>query len=169
MKEFVVPGLAPVGDGVRYTFGPDVLPVLTFDLGNLYNLTSFNIWNWCEADADAQGNITNDGTVRGVRDVIIEGSVDGVIYSPIRAARIPKANPLQVTTNNYLGAELALTAENVRFLQFTVTNNWAGDLANTNVPAGIAEIEFNGTVVPEPAAMSLLAVPALALMRRRRA
>jgi len=43
VKEFVVPGLAPVGDGTRFTFGPDTQPVLVYNLGDHYDVSSFHV------------------------------------------------------------------------------------------------------------------------------
>ena len=104
-----------------------------------------------------------------MRDGLIEGSVHGIDYDALGGRRLAKESAIRVVNQLNFGDRYDFVAPGVQCLRFTVLNNWAGDLANLNIPAGIAEIEFRGTVVPEPAAVSLLAVPALALMRRRRA
>lgn len=55
--------------------------------------------------------------------------------------------------------------EDVAHVELTINSNH--DMAN-RVYAGFYEVNFEGTLVPEPCTMTLLAAGGLALIRRRR-
>jgi hypothetical protein len=55
-------------------------------------------------------------------------------------------------------------ANNVRLVRFDILSNHGGD----NEFAGLSEIRFDGTFIPEPGAAALMALTLAGLLRRRR-
>jgi len=73
------------------------------------------------------------------------------------------------TTNTDFGQVIDLSsfpaANDVRLVRFDILTNHGGD----NSFAGLSKVRFDGSVIPEPASISLLAIAFSGLLRRRRA
>ena len=137
----------------------DPLPAhITYDLEDNYDLSSFTVWNYNEENATGRG-------ANGVT-VSVASSVGGSFTALAGITTFEEA-PGDATTA--FGETFDLTAlaaaDNVRLLRIDIATNHGGD----NSFAGLSEIRFDGTVVPEPSSSTaLLGLGGLALLRRRR-
>jgi len=124
---------------------------LTFDLGDLYSLSSSNIWQY---------NV-DWALDRGVQSFDILGSTDGVTFNFISNANLTMAKVGLITPQSINFTALA------EFIRFDITSNY-GDLAYT----GLSEVKFNGlSAVPEvpiPAAVFMFFPALLGFMGLRR-
>jgi len=124
--------------------GGDTTPYIVFDLGTLWNLTGFHLWNHNQV---APGGASE--TNRGIRNMNVQVSADGINYS----SNVPFTNMLQGPGSTaYAGDDYALPASGVRFVKFTVLNNWGGATVT-----GISEIRFKG--VPQFGIVSSAVTP----------
>jgi len=138
------------GSGV-YEYAAD--PVLTFDLGGTYALSSMNIWNYNWA------NTTASLTYRGTKEALIEYSGDGgATYTALADANgeleqgnytIPRS-PTDISDDSYPLYDSQLTialggleADHVRI---TSLSNYADDSATISY-RGLAEVRFYGEEV----------------------
>ena len=132
-------------------------PSITFDLEGNYDLSSFTVWNYNEINLPTRG--TNGVTVSVASS---EGGSFTALAGITNFAIAPGVN------NVAFGETFDLTslaaADNVRLLKIDITSNH-GDGLNF---AGLSEIRFDGTAVPEPSAAALLSLSGLVLFRRRR-
>lgn len=112
----------------------DPLPaVITFDLGQLHDLSSLHVWNYNEAGAVG----------RGARDVTVSVAENlAGPFAPAGSLVLPIATGLA----DYTGSTLAFTASEARYVRFEITSNHGGDLSF----AGLSEVKFFGTRTPAP-------------------
>ena len=142
-----------------FTTPNDPLPAhITYDLEGNYDLSSFTVWNYNE----------NSATGRGANGVTVSvASSVGGSFTALAGITTFEEAPGDATTA--FGETFDLTAlaaaDNVRLLRIDIATNHGGD----NSFAGLSEIRFDGTVVPEPSSSTaLLGLGGLALLRRRR-
>lgn len=134
--------------------GDDPDPSVTFDLGALYRISSFNVWNYNE-------NATGSQMLRGVNGVTVEyGATAGL------GSTVAGITNFQVATglNNYIGEDFSsFTPFVARFIRFDINSNHGGD----NNFYGLSEVQFDGVPVPEPSSTLLLGLSGIALLLRR--
>jgi hypothetical protein len=122
---------------------------LVFDLGGVYSLTDALVWNY---------NAECCGLERGVRDLTVSISGDGVSYTPIGDFGLTEG------TGGWIPADvLNLGGATGRFVQFGLTRNYGDEYL-----IGLSEVQFDGASVsetPEPGtAMLFLAAAALFIL-----
>ncbi len=123
--------------------------VLTFDLGQLYDLSTIYIWQH-----NQPGNFG-----RGVNQFDLFYSADGVTYTAY-------ANNLNLAISpggNISAQAFAFSQTNVRYVQIAIDSAHSG-LANDYV--GLAEVMFEA--VPEPGSVAFLALAGAGIAVRRR-
>ena len=139
------------------TFGGDDLdPSVIFDLGAVYTINSFHVWNYNESPPNL--------TARGVNGVAVEyGTTAGLGSVVPGITNFAQADGLAT----YAGEDFSgFTSFDARFIKFDINSNHGGD----NNFYGLSEVQFDGVLaVPEPATGTLagLSVLAFALRRRR--
>ena len=134
-----------LGDGISGPFGGPY--TVTFDLGDRYDLTAINLWNNAGAsENDGEGIDAFNLRFLDIDDVEIDTFSDSA-------------------TDTLAKQAFGLDVEDVAHVELTINSNH--DMAN-RVYAGFYEVNFEGTLVPEPCTMTLLAAGGLALVRRRR-
>jgi MYXO-CTERM domain-containing protein len=122
--------------------------VLTFDLGEAFDVDAVHIWQYA---------IAND-TRRQIANADLTFSSDGVNYGDLRQVSF---SSVSATTLNSQSRTFS-TVSNVTHIKMVVTNS--------SDYIGLSEIRFGGTAaVPEPAslAMGLLGLALIAGRRRR--
>jgi len=116
---------------------------LMYDLGYTYNLTTTHFWNY---------NV-NGQTGQGIRDCIIDYSIDGNNWANALTFQIPQAPG----NSNYTGISGPdLGGINARYVLLTANSNWGGSCA------GLSEVRFdlgqqcsvNAQIVGLPATVS---------------
>jgi hypothetical protein len=134
--------------------GDDLDPFVLFDLGDVYTINSIQVWNYNENPPNLTG--------RGVNAVSVEYGTTAALGSTVAGiTNFAQANGL----NTYTGETFnAFTPFNARYIKFDIDSNHGGD----NNFYGLSEVKFDGTPVPEPSSLALLALGGLAIMRRRR-
>jgi len=144
--------------------GKDYTPSVTFFFDDIYNVGGVSIRNLFGGAAE-----------RGARDVDILVSLDGVkfdYYTSIVVLKDTAADKdsCMVQDFEFLGGVDAMAV----MFEFKSNHwNWAfypghheGTWANASI-VGLVDVQFTQTV-PEPAAMSLLVLGGLAMLRRKR-
>lgn len=135
----------------------DTAPVITFDLGGIYNLSSISIWNYNEYAA----------TYRGIASASASVSSDGVNFTQV----IPSVSLYQAPGDSFIGPQVvSLSADAVEFVKLSTLSSY-----NTlNGYAGLSEVSLGGSLsdeaIPEPASILLLSVcvaGVVCLYRRR--
>ena len=122
-------------------------PSVTFDLGGLYDLTTIDIWTE-EQFRDATESVT------------ISSSTDGSTWD---ATTVAIANINWVDQGVTYGDKATIDVSalsNGRYFKmvFAETGQWTM----------LTEIDFDGTLVPEPGSLALMGLGGLCLLKRRR-
>lgn len=123
---------------------------LIFDLGTTYNISSSTIWNYGNGCC---------GEGRSVKDLVVEGSIDGISYFNIGnfVLHQPAGDP-------FAGESIAL-GDIARYVRFDLNSNY-GDTYT-----GLSEVQFAGVAtnaVPEPTMPALIAISLLGIAATRR-
>ena len=133
--------------GVRPGGDKDGPAFIIYDLGGVFEVDSFNVWNYNEF-------LSN----RGFKDVVVTfgqtAALGSTLASVTQFAQAPG-------TNGYLGQLFSFSPITARFIRFEGLNNYGGD------EIGLAEVRFFA-LIPEPATASLGLLSACGLMLRRR-
>ncbi len=136
--------------------GDDLDPFVIFDLGAVYTINSFHVWNYNEAPP----NLTS----RGVNGVTVEyGATAGLGSTVPGITNFAQADGLAT----YAGEDFSgFTPFDAQFIKFDINSNHGGD----NNFYGLSEVQFDGVLatVPEPATGTLAGLSMLALAFRRR-
>lgn len=148
--------------------GDGRLAHIVWDLGAVYNVSSFRIWNYNENPPDLDA--------RGSDRVEIRTSATSNLAG-LALAGTPLTDPSDLDTSFNLmqapgvayGGELFNAPFTGRYVRMDIYTNHGGD----NMFAGLSEIRFEGELfvpVPEPAtaALGLLGLGALGMVARRR-
>ena len=146
--------------------GVDPNPTFRVDLGAVYDVTAFRLYNYNEL-----GNQPNGG------EAYVERGISGanIVYSetgdPGSFEFLFATNFGLASGNSDYGGELFGEVNHpadfpfrARFVEFDILGNHGSNEGFF----GIAEIQFDGTLVPEPAALGLVLVLPLLARRRRR-
>ena len=131
----------------------DPLPAfITFDLEGNYDLDNLTVWNFNESLLDF--------TTRGAKDVEISVASEGGLFTSLGNFIFNEA-PGSSTTDFGQLIDLSgyAAANNVRWVRFDITSNHG----SVNDLAGLSEVVFTGTAIPEPSTLTLLGLGALAL------
>ena len=150
---------------------------IQWDLGDVYTLTTVQVWNVNQTN---QGGWINNG-IKGV-DIYVSGAVApgdpegaGAANWTLWAqdATFSAGSGLATYTGFDLATEVgqALPASEIRWVRFEVDSIIGTPTQNYSSNAGLAEIQFDGTVaaIPEPGSLLLLGLGGgLTLLRRRR-
>lgn len=139
--------------------GVDPNPTFTVDLGAVYDVTGVRVFNYNEFN-EPNGP---DLTARGVqRTNVLVGETAPT--TSLGAITLAKATGLSNYTGQFFDL-VALTGAPVRtrFFELDIQSNWGGD----NSFYGLSELQFEGTLVPEPGALGLAAAVGVFALRRR--
>jgi len=139
--------------------GIDPDPSVTFDLGAVYTISSFHVWNYNEAPP----LLVN----RGVKGVSVEfGTTAGL------GSTVPGITEFAIADglNTYAGEDFSsFTPFNARFIKFDIASGInVGNWGDGSTFYGLSEVQFDGVLVPEPGSFALLGLGGLALVLRRR-
>ena len=171
-------------DTVWDTFGhfnhPDTWdkePWVAFYFDGAYRVNDMMIWNYWRSGE----------TQRGVCDVIVLVSSDtGDDWASYTFTALPGVYRFDpATTDPPAMQTIGLGGVETTAVKFQILSNWAGIWGNAwgffgpnatpeptpwghNSVVGLSKVAFDGTAIPEPATMTLLALGGLALLRRGR-
>ena len=136
--------------------GDDPNPSVTFDLGAVFSIKSFHVWNYNELAGGA-----TDLTGRGVNGVSVEFGTTAALGSTVPGiTNFARAD----STATYAGEDFnAFAPFSARFIRFDINSNHGGD----NNFYGLSEVQFLGILVPEPGSLALLGLGAMGLLLRR--
>ena len=112
--------------------GDDLDPFVIFDLGAVYTITSFRVWNYNELAG------ATDLTGRGVDGVTVEHGVTAALGSTVAGiTNFTRAD----STTNYSGELFeSFTPFAAQFIKFDINSNHGGD----NNFYGLSEVQFDG-------------------------
>ena len=120
--------------------GVDSDPWVLFDLGAVYTITSFHVWNYNEATG---GNLTE----RGVKGVTVEYGTTAVLGSTLPGVTQFAKAPEPVT-NSYAGEEFSgFPPFTARYIKFDIASGInVGNWGDGNSFYGLSEVQFEGAV-----------------------
>ena len=147
----------------------DRSPWVAFYFGNAYTLNEMMIWNYQRGYSSG----------RGVCDTIVLVSTDtGDDWLNYTFTALPGVYRFDQAPDAPVMQTIDLGGVPATAVKFQILSNWAGIVFGPEVPsegqysnstiAGLSKVAFDGTPVPEPATMTLLALGGLALLRRGR-
>lgn len=127
----------------------DTTPFITFDLGAVYVIDSFSVWNF---------NQTPNAGINAV--TITYGETLALGSTLTEVTNFSQADG----TDSYTGETFSgFTPFSARYIKFDATSNYG------NSRSGLAEVRFNETAVPEPSSsLALIGLGAMLAARRRR-
>jgi hypothetical protein len=139
--------------------GVDPNPTFTVDLGAVYDVTGVRVFNYNEFNEPNGPDLTGRGVQ--LANVLVGETAPTTPLGPITLAKAPGQS-------NYTGEFFDLVAltggpVRTRFFELDIQSNWGGD----NSFYGLSELQFDGTLVPEPGALCLVAVGGVLALRRR--
>ena len=128
---------------------------ITYDLGGLYEVSGFHVWNYNESGS-------SNRPARSTRDLEIRVSQTSTLSGldatgPLNVLTDPSDSDQTFTLDKALGTE-AYTGEFVaaafeaRYVRFDIFSNYP---QADNDLVGLSEIRFEGTLVPEPGGLFL--------------
>ena len=136
--------------------GDDPDPSVIFNLGAVYTIDSFHVWNYNESPPNL--------TARGVNGVTVEYGTTPALGSVLaEVTSFTQADG----TDTYTGENFSGFAPFVaQYIKFDILSNHGGD----NNFYGLSEVQFDGTLIPEPGSLTLalLTLTAGLLLHRRR-
>jgi hypothetical protein len=140
--------------------GVDPNPTFTVDLGDVYDVTGVRVFNYNEFNEPSGPDLTARGVQR--TNVLVGQAAP---TTSLGAITLAKATGLADYTGEFFDL-VALTGGPVRtrFFELDIQSNHGGD----NSFYGLSEIQFDGTLVPEPGALSMLSLGGILGLRRRR-
>lgn len=130
----------------------ETTPDITFDLGDVYVIDSFTVWNYnhdVQTSAGYQGVIITYGETTALGSTLTE------------VTSFSKADGTDTYTGETFDSFTPFTA---RYIKFDATSNYGSDRT------GLAEVRFNeAAAVPEPSsALAVMGLCTLLVTRRRR-
>ena len=142
--------------------GADAKPTwVTVDLGGSYTVADMYFWNYKETNPTTaiDRQISTYNLWYSNDDTATPGDFTDVKWSQlggtITAAIVPDSVP-------YLSEMIDMQDKTAKVIGLEI-------LTGTGSGTGLAALQFDGTAIPEPSTMGLLALSGLALLRRRRA
>ena len=158
-------------DGAMWNSGypggsADIHPTIFFDLGRVYTLSSFRVWNYNE-------NTGTDATGRGFKNVLVSTSVtgaksaDGTFYADTANVAGPNSDGTfdflkAPGTSDYTGDVYTFPAPvTTRYISLTANSNYQG-----NDVAGLSEVRFSGNPTG-PALVQITGITATASSAQR--
>ncbi len=118
---------------------------LTFDLGEIYQLTGASIWNYNYGNP----NEFMSTILRGVRDFTIDLSLDGTDFTNVLSDR------LAMGTGQPMAAQTFDLDGEARYVRINVLNNYGFSLDRPqDIASGLSEVRFSA--VPEPATWAMM-------------
>jgi hypothetical protein len=138
----------------------DFDPSVIFDLGAVYTINSFHVWNYNENSTPAIPPGPQVG--RGVNDVSVEYGTTAALGSTV-----PGITNFAIAdgTDTYTGEDFGGLSFNAQYIMFDINSNH-GD---ANAFYGLSEVQFDGVaVIPEPASLAVLGLGSVMMLVRRR-
>lgn len=162
-----------VSDMVGVGFGDPTVHAgvyLTFDLGQAYNVSAIHAWRYIRSGTDSNGV---PYAYRSVNNYALLGSADGTTYNLISNvdgdAKFTYGSDATESVQTRLLANMPdanlANAQGVRYLRMDIGSAWQGWLGDAGSHfIGLGEVAFEGTVVPEPGALTTLLLGAFGLL-----
>jgi hypothetical protein len=139
----------------------DPLPAfVTLDLGGSYNLDSLKVWNYNEAFAAPTLVLRGANSV----DISVASTVGGPFTSLGNFAFAVAPGTTATDFGQVIDLSSFPAADNARLVRLDILSNHGGD----NSFAGLSKLRFDGTVVPEPAALGFIGLALTGFVLRRR-